>query len=228
MNDIEQILNKTFEKKILDNDSKKRIKKIAKAQSLDNGELNILVKKAFEMFKTGIKNDDNLFLVDWLQTVVNIVNDLKSDINTVTDVQFSPINDCRETIIDFIKSANKSLYICVFTISDNDISKEILLKHKQGLDIRIITDNEKQFDMGSDVQELQDAGIKVKMDESRHHMHHKFAIADKKDLLTGSYNWTRSAALYNQENLLVMNDSFALKKYLNEFYRLWKTSVMLN
>jgi cardiolipin hydrolase len=164
-------------------------------------------------------------LVDWLQTIVNIINDLKSNIYKVTDIKFSPVNDCTTSIINFIRSAKTNLFICVFTISDNEISKEILAKHQEGIDIKIITDNEKQFDKGSDIQELFDAGIQVKVDNSRHHMHHKFAIADQKQLLTGSYNWTRSASLYNQENLLILNDAFAIKRYLDEFYRLWKTSV---
>jgi len=225
MDEIEEIIAETFEKKIFDNNSKKQFKQ--KALGLGHDDLNFLLKKAFDLFREGIKTDTNLFLVDWLQTFVNIINDLKSEVYSVSDVKFSPVNDCTSSIINFIKSAKKSLFICVFTISDNEISKQILAKHQEGVDIKIITDNEKQFDKGSDIQELSEAGIKVKIDETRHHMHHKFAIADEKYLLTGSYNWTRSAAMYNQENLLILNDDFAVKRYTDEFYRLWKTSVYI-
>ena len=223
MEEIEEIITETFEKKIFDNSSKKQFK--AKALNLNHEDLNFLLKKAFDLYREGIETDTHFFLIDWLQTIVNIINELKSEVNIVSEVKFSPVNDCASSIINFIKSAKKNLFICVFTISDNEISKEIIAKHKDGVNVKIITDNDKQFDKGSDIQELSDAGIEVKMDETRHHMHHKFAIVDKKYLLTGSYNWTKSAAMYNQENLLILKDEFALDHYLNEFYRLWKTSV---
>ncbi len=225
MDEIEKIIEETYAKKILDKNAKRLFKTKAEASNLEHEDLNFLLKKAFDLFRIGIKNDSDYFLVDWLQSIANIINDLKSNIYKVTDIKFSPVNDCTSSIIDFIRSAKTSLFICVFTISDNEISKEILNKYEEGIDIKIITDNEKQFDKGSDIQELSDAGIQIKVDDSRHHMHHKFAIADQKQLLTGSYNWTRSAGLYNQENLLILNDSFAVKRYLDEFYRLWKTSV---
>ena len=42
---------------------------------------------------------------------------------------------------------------------------------------------------------IERAGIPVAFDASEHHMHHKFAIFDGRTLLSGSYNWTRSAAI---------------------------------
>jgi mitochondrial cardiolipin hydrolase len=227
MDEIEKIIEETFAKKIFDKKSKKILKTQAEILNLEHDDLNFLIKKAFELFKEGIKIDATFFLVDWLQEIINTINDLKSKVYTVTDIKFSPVNDCTSSIINFIKSAKNSLFICVFTISDNEISKEIIAKYKEGVDVKIISDNEKQYDKGSDIQEFSDAGIKVKVDETRHHMHHKFAIADQKQLLTGSYNWTRSASMYNQENLMILNDASAVKRYLDEFYRLWKTSVPL-
>lgn len=37
-------------------------------------------------------------------------------------------------------------------------------------------------------------------------MHHKFAILDRKTLLIGSYNWTRSTARADQENNVLSDD----------------------
>ena len=72
--------------------------------------------------------------------------------------------------------------------------------------LRIITDNEKAYDAGSDVTRFQDAKIPLRVDDTPFHMHHKFAVFDREILLTGSYNWTRSAARYNEENLIVTED----------------------
>ena len=37
-------------------------------------------------------------------------------------------------------------------------------------------------------------------------MHHKFALFDGRRLMTGSFNWTRSASEQNEENLIVTAD----------------------
>ena len=40
-------------------------------------------------------------------------------------------------------------------------------------------------------------------------------------LLTGSYNWTRSAALYNRENLLVTREARLVEAFGRDFDALW-------
>ena len=53
-------------------------------------------------------------------------------------------------------------------------------------------------------------------------MHHKFALFDDKVLLTGSYNWTRSAAERNYENLILSEDPALLRAFRLEFDRIWE------
>ena len=64
---------------------------------------------------------------------------------------FSPGMDCLNAIIDSINNAQNSLRICVFTISDNRIVSAIEAAKRRGVDIKIITDNDKRFDRGSDI-----------------------------------------------------------------------------
>ena len=54
-------------------------------------------------------------------------------------------------------------------------------------------------------------------------MHHKFALADCAVLLTGSYNWTRSAASSNEENFLITGDRRFVDAFARQFEKLWKT-----
>ena len=136
-------------------------------------------------------------------------------------VFFSPGEDCVNHIIDLINEAYTQLDICVFTISDDRISRAIVEAMKNGVEIRIISDNFKVEDTGSDIEDLSRVGIPVKLDTTDNHMHHKFMIVDNKIVLTGSYNWTRSAALYNQENILSMDDEEVVSKFSNEFEKLW-------
>lgn len=136
-------------------------------------------------------------------------------------VTFSPGVDGKNLIKSQLSSAVKTLDVCVFTISDNDISNVVIFAHRRGVKVRIITDDMKQYDEGSDIEILRDAGIEIRMDSSEQHMHHKFAIIDGERLLTGSYNWTRTAADRNYENLMVTNDEGLVKPFANEFERLW-------
>jgi len=138
---------------------------------------------------------------------------------------FSPGDSCLQAIQAGIDGATSSLKICVFTISDDRITQAILQARRRGVQVRILTDNEKLFDKGSDIRQLAAAGIPVRVDESPNHMHHKFAVFDNKILLTGSYNWTRSAALYNHENLLVTDQPNLVKDFCGEFDRLWQELV---
>ncbi len=85
----------------------------------------------------------------------------------------------------------------------------------------MITDNEKAFDLGSDTERIAQAGVPLKIDRTTNHMHHKFALFDRKQLLTGSYNWTRSAAKYNEENFIVTDDRSLIVPFEREFDRLW-------
>ena len=77
-----------------------------------------------------------------------------------------------------------------------------------GAAMRIITDNDKAHDLGSDIGAIEAVGVPVRIDRTPFHMHHKYAIFDGRRLLNGSYNWTRGAARDNQENVVVTDDRF--------------------
>ncbi|WP_186757420.1 phospholipase D-like domain-containing protein [Echinicola salinicaeni] len=44
----------------------------------------------------------------------------------------------------------------------------------------------------------------------------------QKKFLTGNYNWTRSAAEYNYENILLLEDIHTVRSFQKEFERLWR------
>ncbi len=138
---------------------------------------------------------------------------------------FSPGQACQEAILQHIESANSTLDICVFTISDDHITRAIFDAFDRGVQIRLITDNEKLLDKGSDIVDLSKSGVEIRVDQSPNHMHHKFMVKDDELVLTGSYNWTRSAALYNHENVIIIQDQSLAETYLDAFEDLWQTCI---
>ncbi|MBG8555142.1 phospholipase D-like domain-containing protein [Hymenobacter guriensis] len=159
--------------------------------------------------------------IDWLEAAGALLMPSAGASATHTEVYFSPLDNCADAIRRFVQRAAHTLDVCVFTISDDRITDALLAAHRRGVHLRLLTDNEKLYDKGSDIRQLHAAGIAVHVDATANHMHHKFAVADNRSVLTGSYNWTRSASLYNHENLLITDDPKVIRSYQLEFERLW-------
>ncbi len=217
------LFKESFEDHVITRKERKGLNQKLKELTLTDQEKNIVRSKVFEIGRATTNINNFELTLIWLEEVAKLLiksHDVKETIHN--GAFFSPGGECRNAIISFIKSARQNLKICVFTISDDPISKEIVAAHKRGVTVQLITDDDKQFDRGSDIGYLKSQGIEVHCDESTAHMHHKFAIADKKSILTGSYNWTRSAATSNQENILISDNKATISSFTNEFARLWK------
>jgi phosphatidylserine/phosphatidylglycerophosphate/cardiolipin synthase-like enzyme len=189
--------------------------------SLDEHQLNVLRSKIYELANEKVNANNYKFILEWVKSANSAL--LIPEPEVKSDAYFSPGDACRNTIISQINAAVRQLNICVFTISDDSITDAIITSHKRGTEVRIITDNDKSHDQGSDIEQIAKVGIPVKMDRTENHMHHKFMVTDEKALITGSYNWTRSAAKFNQENIVLSREAGLVKSYLKEFDNLWKT-----
>jgi len=181
---------------------RKRLFKIAAEKMMDSPPVMILAR------------------VDEISGIID--RELTECFPSLAEVHFNPGEECLSGILRLFNHVKRFIDICVFTITDDRITGEILQAHKHGKVIRIITDDEKMHAPGSDIIEIANAGIPVAIDHAHEHMHHKFAIFDRRILLTGSFNWTRSASMGNHENLLVTDDPRLAKPFHQEFERLWK------
>lgn len=185
-----------------------------------------LRSELFDAARAHIAPDNQVAILHWLESANKL---LVAPASSAADhrVYFSPGEDCLQAILSQLRTACRSLKICVFTITDNRIREALLHAHHFGISVKIITDNDKRFDLGSDVEDLAHAGLPVRIDRTPDHMHHKFALIDDTRLLTGSYNWTRAAAADNYENLLVTDAPDLVRPYLRHFEQLWKEMAPL-
>jgi len=160
----------------------------------------------------------------WLQNCFELIDKYMFHLHKVF---FSPGTDIIESITDLLGQATKSLDLCVFTITDDRLATDLLDCRERGIKVRIITDDEKMYDNGSAIQDLKNAGIPVKIDHSRYHMHHKFGIIDSRIIFTGSFNWTYTASSHNQENMLVTTNFEIVKQYVDQYELLWNEMFKL-
>lgn len=212
-------LRSSIDDQFLSKVEKKTLKALLAEKLLSDDELRFLRARMYEMANEKITADNYRFILEWVKQVNSSLSSAGSELSTA---YFSPGETCRNAIIRQIHSATSDLNICVFTISDDLITSALLTSHKKGVRIQVLTDNDKSLDEGSDVDQIARAGIAVKMDTTSNHMHHKFMVADGRVLLTGSYNWTRSAARFNHENILVTREAGTIKSFTDEFAQLWK------
>ncbi|XP_049632909.1 mitochondrial cardiolipin hydrolase [Suncus etruscus] len=118
--------------------------------------------------------------------------------------------------------AKATLELCLFAFSSPQLGRAVQLLHQRGVRVRVITDCDYMALNGSQIGLLRKAGIQVRHDQDLGYMHHKFAIVDKKLLITGSLNWTTQAIQNNRENVLIMEDEEYVKLFLKEFERIWE------
>jgi mitochondrial cardiolipin hydrolase len=216
--DIITQLQKSLEEIFLSKTEMKELKAKLAAEPLDNEKLQSVRAKIFELANARATATNYSLVLQWVKDVINL---LANPVIEFNGVFFSPGETCRNSIIGQINNAQRQLKICVFTISDDQITRAIIQAHKRNVAIQIISDNEKSFDQGSDISLLAREGIPMKVDITTNHMHHKFMVTDEKSLLTGSYNWTSSAARFNHENVLITKERETVQSFLKEFDRLW-------
>lgn len=126
------------------------------------------------------------------------------------------------TVLSNLDSAQTEILAAVAWITDKDIYTALCQAAKRSVHIILIL-NEDDINRQSNIEwkEIGTAGTTILWSKSvKGIMHHKFCIIDRKTVLTGSYNWTYSAANYNEESLLVMDDKEVVEQFLQEFEQL--------
>lgn len=220
---IEEALKSTLADYRLSRGEKRALAKVVEKFADDEHQLAQARHHAFRIAREELVSPDAIALVDWLEEVMKVLlpKDQPSRDNT-SEAYFSPDDKCADKIVGLFEAARKSVDACVFTITDDRIKHAILAAQRRKVAIRIISDNDKSGDLGSDISELKHRGVDVRVDQSEYHMHHKYALFDSRRLLTGSYNWTRSAAKYNEENFIVTTDTKLVTAFSRAFSELWK------
>ena len=172
-----------------------------------------------------MKKSLRLFLVILLCiSAVGCSNKIQETPNTYhTEIYFSPDGDTANRIIKAIDGSISTIDLAIFDLTSQDISQAFKRAKKRGIKIRIIADSRQAKGAHSVIQSLLDEGfdIRIRHGKGRGIMHNKFDIFDCKLMVTGSYNWTHNAEHNNYENAIFISDPETIKKYQQEFEKIW-------
>lgn len=141
---------------------------------------------------------------------------------------FSPDDNVQEILMQLIDQEKKSIKIAIFSFTDGKIAHALIDARRRGVSVELIVDVSGLRDKFSKIDLLKANGIKVTVYDPKNNsiynniMHHKFVIFEnniggKSLLWTGSYNFTKSATINNQENVLVLDEIHLIQKYSRQF-----------
>ncbi len=223
--DLDRRLRDSIADLRLDNDEKSGLRGAVASSGIDD--VRRVRNGAFDIARELMLEQParTLEALHWLEQVVKTLDAATAPAPRTTQAYFAPGDACLHKLRELIGGARSSVAVCVFTISDDRLTDALLEAHTRGVKLRVLSDNDKRFDTGSDIVRLHRAGVTVRLDDTPFHMHHKFALFDGRILANGSFNWTRSATAQNEENLVVTDDPALVGWFAARFEALWEAFV---
>lgn len=219
--ELDRLLRDSAADAVLDDAEKFELRQIGSGLSRDRA--RYLRNRAFDLVRERWSGPEaaSLDLLRWLEQVIRTLDAGVDPPPVEAHAYFAPGEDCLRRLRELCLGAKRSVDVCVYTVSDDRLCDALLGAHRRGVTVRILSDDHKVHDAGSDVLRLRDRGLDVRLDDTAFHMHHKFALFDGRRLASGSFNWTRSASEGNEENLVVTDDARLVRVFAGHFERLW-------
>lgn len=128
------------------------------------------------------------------------------------EVAFSPRDDAEGALLRTIEAARDAIYVQSYSFTSRPLAAALVAAAKRGVRVEILADAQmNRRPKGNVLSRLVEAGIPVALETDYAAAHNKVMIIDphggRPAVVTGSYNFTWSAANRNAENLLILRDN---------------------
>ncbi len=140
---------------------------------------------------------------------------------TSVDVLFAPEDRVAARLTDLIRGASSSIDFLAYTFTADGLADAMLERARTGVRVRGVFERDMAESLGSEFPRLLQAGVEVRVDGNWGLMHHKVLVIDEGTVVTGSYNFTRSAEEGNDETVVLLDDPSIARQYLQEFERMY-------
>jgi len=141
-------------------------------------------------------------------------------------VFFSPVDDVSFKIAEALSRAKEEVYVCVYAFTNFNILNQLKILASNGIKIRIILDEDWNLYSGFKYSVLENSTefFEVRLDPFDGLLHDKFIIIDPRKngmVIAGSYNFTMSANIKNDEFCVFIKSKNILEEFRKEFERIW-------
>jgi phosphatidylserine/phosphatidylglycerophosphate/cardiolipin synthase-like enzyme len=188
----------------------------------DNNLIHVRSTKLAENFITEF---DEMFVQDMFgdNVIARTPNPNLTVDGVAIETYFSPDDGVAGHIIDAIRNAEESIRFLAFSFTSDPIAEVLLERTAAGVDVAgVFEESQYNSNTGTEFDRLLDAGMNVRLDGNERNMHHKVFIIDGEIVITGSYNFSRSAEERNDENILIIYSPELAAHYLVEFDRVFE------
>ncbi len=142
-----------------------------------------------------------------------------------------------------LAGAKKRVDLALFVLSEQSIANTLGQLHQRGVKIRLLADpgfanrsfsevldllgtalpdHRCKLEAGNTPLKQPIDGVGTPQLASGDKLHHKLAVIDNHRVITGSFNWSPSAAHQNDETLLVIDSPLLARHFTAEIDRLWR------
>jgi phosphatidylserine/phosphatidylglycerophosphate/cardiolipin synthase-like enzyme len=189
---------------------------------------NLVRMRSSRLAENFLSEFDEMFSDDFFgdYVVKNTPNASLTIEGSRVDTYFSPDDGTAKNIIALIQGAEQSIHFMAFSFTSDDISEALIEAANQGLNVSgIFEESQYHSNTGTEFDNLLQAGLDVHLDGNNRNMHHKVFIIDEQIVITGSYNFSRSAEERNDENTLVIYNVEVAEWFLEEYERVYEQAV---
>lgn len=145
--------------------------------------------------------------------------------DTAVELAFAPEDGAQAKVLRWLGSADSSVQLLAFALTADPVAQALQRASSRGVRVQGVVEAGRVDSLGSDVDRLRAEGLDLRLDTNPGTMHHKVIVIDGETVITGSYNFTRSAEERNDENLLILIDRALAAEYGTEFERLYSDSL---
>jgi phosphatidylserine/phosphatidylglycerophosphate/cardiolipin synthase-like enzyme len=148
---------------------------------------------------------------------------LQSRQETLPDISLSLDQNPARVTGDAIAASEQHIAALVYKFEDKTILKSLQEALERGVSVRLLVDGKEASGKKSLAKKAKRAGADVRLWKPElGKLHAKCLIVDGQQVLTGSFNWTKSAAERNVELLISFQNPDTVKKFSALFERLWE------
>jgi phosphatidylserine/phosphatidylglycerophosphate/cardiolipin synthase-like enzyme len=164
----------------------------------------------------------SLGLVGWPSRAQSSAQDMTAE---VLGVYFTPPANAAAAIVKAIDTSEREVLVQAYGFTHNAIAQALVRAHVRGVKVRVLLDKKSQTSNRYVIGVLQDADIAVRLDGKHAIAHNKVMVIDQEVVITGSFNFTNSAATRNAENFLILKSPDLALQYRLQWQNHWAHGV---